>query len=74
MTKYVVEKAMFFITNLYRSNIAKSTEQNNAEPYNTCDRHTFYDTFYLQITLVEIILPKIIRWGVRIRMSRVENF
>ena len=47
MTKNVVEKAMIFTTNLYQSDVTKSTERNNTEPYNTCDQHTFLRYFSL---------------------------
>ena len=81
MTKYVLEKAIVFIKDLYQSNITKFTERNNSEPYNACDQRAFLRYFYLQvkvsplkIALVEILLPKINRQWVGIRISWVENF
>ena len=65
MTKNFLGKAMGCYINLYQSNIAKSTVQNYAETYNTCDQGTF---------LRYLLLPKEIGGEVGIRISWVKNF
>ena len=41
MARNVVERLWLLIMNLYQSNITKSMERTNAEPYNTCDQRIF---------------------------------
>ena len=60
-----------------QSNVTKCTGRKKAEPYNTCNQRIFClqaKVSPLKIAMVEIILPKIIRWGFGIRMSWTESF
>ena len=69
MTTDVVEKAMFFITNVYQSNITKSTDRNRLNHTIHAINIPFLLYFLfagqkvspLKIALVKLILPKINR-------------
>jgi len=63
MTKYVVEKAMFLSQICIEVTLPSPQNKTTLNPTTYVISVLSYDIFYLQIAMVEIILPKLLGGG-----------